>query len=127
MAARSFSITIQNWTGRQWQRSDVRLLHGEWSQQGQLQPPDTINKLHLNDEGDARPGVVFFESESDGFATGTEGTVNYTTAEGTVILHWNNPFVGGNEFTARGPDQFAYFWGDPGGNDASIVLDIRRR
>lgn len=127
MAARSFSVTLQNWTGRTWQRSDVRLLHGEWSNSGQLQPADILNPLHLDGEGDARPGLVFFESESDGFATGTEGTVNYTTAEGTVSIHWNNPFVGGNEFSANGPDRFAYFWGDPGGNNANIVLDIRKR
>jgi hypothetical protein len=127
MAARTFFVSVQNFTGKVWDRVDVGLSHGAWSENGI--PSEHWLKVSLDDDGNVVPGEDWFMSESDGFATGTEGFVDYTAqgVAGTLHIHWNNPFVGGNEFTAAGPNQFHYFWGDPGGTDANINLVIQKR
>jgi hypothetical protein len=127
MADRTFLISIKNLTGRTWDRQDVGLNWGVWSQDGL--PSEHWGPAHFDDSGDVVPGTDWFMSESDGFATGTEGWVDYTSQglAGTLHIHWNNPFVGGNQFTASGPDGINYNWGDPGGNHASIELQIEKR
>ena len=127
-AARSFFVSIKNFTGKTWDRGDVRLPHGMWTEPNGF-PSEHIAKAHFDDAGDLVPGEDWFESESDGFATGTEGFVEYTAqgTAGTLRIHFNNPFVGGNEFTANGPNQFTYGWGDPGGSNANITLQIQKR
>jgi hypothetical protein len=128
MAARSFSVTVVNWTGKTWRRTSVSLPHGEWSNGGALVPPETVPPVSLNGDGDAQPGVVFFEGESQGFATGVEGFVDYTNDDtGTISIHFDNPYIGSNEFTAAGPDSIRREWGNPSGNNASITLELRKR
>jgi hypothetical protein len=126
MAARSFSITVLNWTGRPWTRTNISLPHGEWSNGGALVPPEQIPPVHLNGDGDAAPGLVFFEAESQGFATGTQGSVDYNSQFGKISINFDNPFAGGNSFNTSGPDSLRLLWGDPGGNNASITLEIRK-
>jgi hypothetical protein len=89
MAARSTHVRLENLSGRLNLRLlDKSLDHGEWT----VQPPQLI--------GNAGE----WESESAGFATGTEGRVSYqieTVDEeimGRVDLHWDNPFVGSNSY-----------------------------
>lgn len=127
MAARSFFVSVKNFTGKKWDRGALVLNHGVWSENGI--PSEHWLAAHFDDAGDLVPGEDWFMSESNGFATGTEGSVEYTSQgiAGTLHIHWNNPFVGGNEFTAIGPTQFTYNWGDPGGNDANITLRIEKR
>jgi hypothetical protein len=126
MAARSFSITALNWLGKDWHRSNITLSHGEWSNNGGLVPPELIPRVSLNADGDAQPGVVFFEAESQGFATGTEGVVDYNSDFGTISIHFDNPFAGSNSFNVGAPDGLRLLWGDPGGNNASITLEVRK-
>jgi hypothetical protein len=124
LAALRVLVTVNNFTGHVWDRSNVVLGGGIWSENGI--PSEHWPKVHLDADGNVVPGEDWFMSESGGFATGTEGWVDYTTQgiAGTLRIHWNNPFAGGNEFTAVGPPQFAYGWGDPGGSDAHIDLHI---
>ena len=126
MAARSFLITVQNFTGKLWQRSNLGLSGGEWSNGGGLVPPEQILKISLDDDGNAIPGVVQFGSESDGFATGTEGFVQYESDIGTFYIGWNNPFVGSNGFGVAVPDGFRAEYGDISGNNANVTVTIRR-
>jgi hypothetical protein len=111
MAARSFSITVVNYTGRVFNRTSLN--HGVWSNEEACVPPEQRPKVSLNDDGDVIPGVIFFESESQGFMTGTEGSVDYVNdAIGTVSIYWDNPFIGSNEFSVNVPDGYSADYGD---------------
>src|ERR1700691_2904577 len=103
MAARSFAVTIENNTGRIWNRTALSLPHGEWSNTGADVPPENIPKASFDAQGDIQPGHVFFQAESQGAATGCEGFVNYSCDLGTIQIHFDNPFVGSNTFSAAGP------------------------
>ncbi|MEH1980494.1 MAG: aegerolysin family protein [Nostoc sp.] len=85
MAARSFFISVRNYTGRSWKREGLGLSHGEWSNNQKSIPPEHISKLTLDRDGDAIPGTISFESESGGFATGTEGFVDYIDDKGEKL------------------------------------------
>jgi len=103
------------------------LSHGEWSNSGALVPPENLPPVSLNAEGDAVPGIVFFESESDGAATGTEGFVDYgKDGVGNIHIYWDNPYIGSNGFSVNTPDHIAARYGDFSGNDANVTIDIRR-
>ncbi|MXV50268.1 hypothetical protein GS399_04735 [Pedobacter sp. HMF7647] len=94
MAARSTHVFFQNRT-----RTNVALElvqqdldHGVWS----IRPGDLVG---FSDE---------WESESNGFLTGTEGTVSFIipaaefgthTPQMKVVMHWDNPFVGSNSYS----------------------------
>ncbi len=126
MAARSFFITIQNFTGRVWQRSGLGLAHGIWSNNDALIPPEQLQRITLDNDGNAIPGVVQFCSESDGFATGTEGFVEYQSDVGILHVGWDNPFVGSNGFGVNVPDGFTNTFGDISGNDANVTVILRK-
>ncbi|MGW3182928.1 hypothetical protein ACWDD9_26980 [Kitasatospora sp. NPDC001119] len=97
-AARSTTVHLHNGTGCTLNRTDYSLSHGIWTQ-GQ-EPPQW-----LGNTGDA-----VFQSESNGFMTGTEGSVTFQASnceEGwrngaAVRLHWNNPYVGSNGYDDDG-------------------------
>lgn len=106
MAARSTQVTLDSAAGVEG-RFNLRLMnsgldHGEWTSQ----PPELIGNLGI------------WESESNGFATGTEGRATYQLEDvdgnrmGELTLHWDNPFAGSNSY-----DQSVDPAADP--NDAS--------
>lgn len=84
--------TLAGWT----------LDHGCWP--GDTPPPDKI-------EVDQ---TVDLASESCGFATGTEFHVRYWvgSTKTQLSLHYNNPFVGSDDFNESAPEGFAF---DKGG------------
>jgi len=89
MAARSTRVVFDNQAGQfNLRRTKAELDHGIWKEQ----PPQII--------GDRAE----WESESDGFLTGTEGRVNYALEDvdgnhlGDLALHWDNPFIGSNSY-----------------------------
>jgi hypothetical protein len=124
MATRSFTVAVENWTGKTWKRTADHRDSGVWTD-GAL-PPDALDPFHLDTNGDPQPGSISFEIESDGFGTGAIGSVAYTSDAGTIGIYFSNPYAGGNKFYATGPDGFQLLWGDPGGSDAKITLVIRR-
>ena len=82
-AARSVKIEVQNDTGRTLNKVSESLAHGTWRDT----PPNSIG------------GAGSWESESDGVATGTEGTASYNIdGGGTVVFYWNNPYIGSNDY-----------------------------
>ncbi|MBO8190622.1 hypothetical protein ITI46_02720 [Streptomyces oryzae] len=108
MAARSTHVTLENRAGSfNLRRTSQGLDHGEWT----TKPP-----LLIGDRGE-------WESESNGFATGTEGSVTYQLEDvdgvrmGEVSLHWDNPFIGSNSYGESVTPAAA----DPAGQGFSIV------
>ncbi|WP_344804127.1 PLL family lectin [Microlunatus ginsengisoli] len=114
MAARSTRVTIHNETSQTLTHLSDSLDHGEWTDP--LTPPATIP-----------PGaVVWWQSESDGVATGTEGRAAYRIGTdpqggGQFDIHWDNPYAGTNfyEQGISGPYGF-YFEGGKGNNAEAI-------
>ena len=111
MAARSTLIRLHNRTLNVLTRTDANLDHGQWTDPNQ--PPAVI-----------LPGTtVFIESESDGTATGTEGTVRYASNNGgELYFHWDNPFAGVNSYAQSAPTACGLCFSDGTGNNA--VLDL---
>lgn len=117
MAARSVTIKLDN-------KFDVALVfdhdsiqHGVWG----TNPPSRVEAGTLQQ----------WVAESDGVATGTEGTVWYRLdapgSTGLVRLHWDNPFIGSNNFDQSGPPVVTVTRvGDGSGDDATahwVVAD----
>jgi hypothetical protein len=113
MAARSFFIEVVN-AGPDLFRKDIGLDHGEWSNGGSFVPPE-----HIPHRSRAQ-----WESESDGFATGTQGHAIYGSNEGDVGFFWNDPFVGSNSFTVNHDSTLQVTWGDISGNNAAVTVTI---
>lgn len=95
MAARSVFVNLVNRSDAVLIRTTFSLSHGIWTHE----PP-------LRIEAGAKQT---WESESSGFATGTEGEVTYDIqvvagqSDGTAHFHWDNPFVGSNSFDEATP------------------------
>src|SRR3712207_44308 len=121
MAARSTHVTLENELPElNLRRTSDELEHGEWKDR----PPQLVGNR------------ADWESESNGFATGTEGRVTYQIEDvdgkriGELRLHWNNPFVGSNEYhesvspAAASPtdDGFSVVHLGGDGNNASVTF-----
>ena len=65
-----------------------------------------------------------WESESDGFATGTQGHAIYTSEAGDVSFFWDDPFIGGNSFSVDHSPALQANWGDVSGNNAAVTVTI---
>jgi hypothetical protein len=123
MAARSTHVTVINRAGRlNLVKLKQELDHGVWSSE----PPALIGNLGT------------WMSESDGFATGTEGRVVYQiqTDEGELVgqlrLGWDNPFVGSNEYSESVSPQatsattpgFSVVHVGGGGDNAEVTFEL---
>ncbi|MEU4120194.1 hypothetical protein AB0F71_37555 [Kitasatospora sp. NPDC028055] len=89
MAARSTHVTLHNFAGvLNLRLTATEIGPGVFT----TQPPQLIG-----DRGE-------WESESDGFLTGTEGRVTYQiedvdgVRQGEMSFHWDNPFTGANSY-----------------------------
>ncbi|SOB78787.1 hypothetical protein [Streptomyces sp. 1331.2] len=121
-AARSTTVHLTNGSGCTLQRTDYSLAHGIWSPG--MEPSPTVGNGW---------GAVF-ASESNGFLTGTEGTVTYRAydcEEGwrngrTVVLHWANPYAGSNSYDEAGTDLGAFRTTREGGtgNNADVSWGV---
>ena len=115
-AERSFAITLRNVTPLTLTRANMNLAHGEWSNAGNDVPPQEIGPMNVNG--------AYWSSESDGFATGTEGWVTYNTSAGECLISWNNPFVGSNGFGAAAPAGFKFVPPEPDIGGGNVSVDI---
>ncbi|MCQ8773161.1 hypothetical protein [Streptomyces telluris] len=117
-AARSTQVKFHNGTGCELNRQSYGLDHGIWSQ-GQ-EPPTTVYNTW----------DVSWQSESNGFMTGTEGSVTYRTSNceedwrngRTIRFHWNNPYVGSNGYDTNGTDNTFRSVIEGGGGDNALVM-----
>jgi hypothetical protein len=113
MAARSFYIQVVN-GGPALTRKEIGLDHGVWSEGGGAVPPE-----HIPSRSRAH-----WESESNGFATGTQGHAIYSSDAGDVGFYWDNPFVGHNSFSVDHPPSIQAQWGDISGNNAAVTVTL---
>jgi len=84
MAARSTRVTIHNQTDQVLTHISDSLSHGEWTDP-------------LTPQGSIAPGAVaWWQSESNGVATGTEGRAAYRIGDSNdqFDVHWDNPYIG---------------------------------
>jgi hypothetical protein len=94
-SARTVEVIIENRTDKRLVGIDVGTTHGEIT----TRPPQYI-----------LPGQTGrLVAESNGFATGTEGTVKYRLegVAGEASFHFDNPFAGSNSFDSSAPDGYA--------------------
>jgi hypothetical protein len=102
---------LVNDTGFALSLTGADLSHGEWS--GGAQPPATV----------AANTTVSWQSESDGFATGTEGTADFAVVSTGAALHfhWDNPFVGSNSYDEKSPVGLPLDRSGGGGDNATVT------
>lgn len=114
MASRSMGITVHNFINPPIQliRKDMGLSHGIWSNNGGAVPPEKIDPFQ----------TVWFGSESDGFATGTEGFVLYSSNIGDFHIGWDNPYVGSNGFGVDTPPGYGGSHTNESGNNANVEV-----
>ncbi len=120
-AARSTQVSITNWSSCELHLQNAWLDHGVWSDG--LAPAAFI----------ADGTTSRWQSESNGFLTGTEGHVIYDASNCKVSLlngkrvqlHWNNPYTGSNSYDSFGSDPNFRFGRNGGdGNNANVYWQI---
>jgi hypothetical protein len=112
MAQRSTQIIFANLTNLTFQRGEIHLDHGIWTE-GAL-PPETIPPVKR----------VHWESESQGFATGTEGHVRYKSPIGELYIYWDNPYVGSNDYRVEVPKGYKCDKVGGDGNNATYSITL---
>lgn len=112
MAARSTSIVLHNNTDQDLTLTSSDLPHGTWTRQ----PPDNI--------GGTADGS--WESESDGIATGTEGTVVFAIGGNgdSVLISWDNPFAGTNKYKFNLSPGWALYQAGWEGDNATVEYTL---
>src|SRR5262245_36573005 len=112
MAARSVTVSFTNKSNIALILSGKALQHGVWT----TEPPARI------EAGQS----VAWESESSGFATGTEGDASYTIeglpgTTGGSTFHWDNPYVGSNSYWEIIAETFKANRSGGGGDNANVT------
>lgn len=108
-ASRSTTWTVANATKFDWSLSSKNLDHGVWASN----PPQVISA--------GKSGS--FKAESDGFMTGDEGTVVYSSNDGDFQFYFNNPYIGGDDYNVTVPPGYDHKTNQTTGNDQ--VLNTR--
>jgi hypothetical protein len=106
-------MRVHNRTPHTLTQTVANLDHGQWTDPNE--PPAVIS-----------PGAtVFIESESDGTATGTEGTIRYSSdSGGELYFHWDNPFAGVNSYLQTAPAGCGLCFSGGTGNNAVVDLQL---
>jgi aegerolysin len=117
MAVRSVVVTFVNLTSHALSRQDFGLSIGIWSTgpNGQMVPPEQVPPN----------GNAIFGSESDGFATGTQGFANYEIGGDSsqiVSLQWDNPFIGDNSYPSTCPSNYSLQTFGGSGDNAAVAI-----
>jgi len=127
MAARSVDIYFENYLNfpLSLKQDSLQLQHGIWDSY----PPQKIAAI----EGGV-PGKAHWETESDGFATGTQGSCVYAFSDTTsgqicyINISWDDPYSGSNAYsitTDSASATVAYSGG--GGDNAAVTFTVKPR
>jgi hypothetical protein len=116
-AARSVSVTFRNQTAHPLEMTYSQVLSGIWT----LQP-----KMYVS------PGEeIYFGTASNGFMTGTSGTVRYDFTDiccyaTYVTMTWNDPYVGSNSYKVGGllHGWFHVVQSGGSGNNAQVTFTL---
>ena len=114
MAQRSVIIVIDNQTSQDLVFSAANYSHGA----PLSQPPQNIPPHTSSPE---------WEVDSDGFATGVEGTITYhfqSDSSKLVNLYFDDPFVGSNAFSGQAPDGYSVSTTATGGNNVYVIYTL---
>lgn len=114
MAQRSVIIVINNQTSQDLAFSSVNYPHG-----APVSPPPQSIPAHTSS--------LAWEVDSDGLATGVEGTVIYhfqSDSSKLVSLYFDDPFVGDDVFSGQAPAGYSVSTTVTGGNNASVVYTL---
>lgn len=114
MAARSVFVVFTNMTLVTLSRQGSTVAHGQWI----MLPPEEI-----------QPGAVAeWKTESDGFATGTEGTIDYQWKSNGEHnkFHWDNPFSGSNSYDGHSDSGIVTISGGDG-DDATVNFTLTHK
>ena len=114
-AARSTLVHFHNLTESSLTLVDENLSHGVWTRDSL--PPDSISAQSQN---------ASWQSESDGFMTGTEGHVNYHMDAGDVYMHWDNPFAGDNSYADNAPAGYSISHTEGSGDNAEVTFNLTK-
>lgn len=114
-AARSVQAFVTNRTGCMLNLVSDSLSHGIWTTTPPFQIPNGT--------------AGTWESESDGFMTGTEGTATYRLTNCAdprqnlkfAAFHWDNPYVGSNSYDNVGTTQGVNIARQGGSGDNAVV------
>ena len=113
MSARSATIKLQNKTKSKLSLTGAKLSHGVWSEN--QYPPESIEA----------GGSGTWESESDGFMTGTQGSASYHLVDsGTVTVSWDNPYAGSNSYSDSAPKGFTISRTGGSGDNAVVTFTL---
>lgn len=127
MAARSVQVNFENYldSNLSLNPNSVVLDHGIWDSQ----PPSSIPKA----EGGA-PGKGSWTTESNGFATGTEGSCTYAFYDSRteqvfyIDIHWDNPFTGSNAYSiSTGCNSVDVSYSGGSGDNATVTFKAVRK
>jgi hypothetical protein len=114
-AVRSVEVVITNSTGEL-----LSFVEGEFEGTGEVQPPSAIPPHSYGN----------LQSGSNGFAQGTGGHITYAFSGVQMKLTWNNPFIGGNDYTSTltgaGSADFVVDRVGGSGNRATVFFHLRR-
>lgn len=110
-SARSTSVSLYNGTADVIYRNYSGLSHGVWDDST---PPESVGHA----------ATAYWGSHSSGFMTGTEGEARYQLAGGEAVIHWNNPYAGGNSYSCSVPRGYTCSWSGGGGNNASVAFTL---
>ncbi|RGD58263.1 Crystal protein ET79 [Kitasatospora xanthocidica] len=114
-ADRSTKVTLSNGSGSGLTKTWDKLDHGCWT--NDMLPSDYIPNTKSSS----------WQSESCGFATGTEGNITYTLDNGgEVKLHWNNPYWGSNDYSCSVPDGYTCSRSGGSGDNTAVTFSIGR-
>ncbi|MEV7779493.1 aegerolysin family protein [Kitasatospora sp. NPDC088351] len=114
-AKRSTHVTLNNNSGQLLSRNGASL---DWGIRSDNQLP-TFNIM---------PGQSgSWQSESEGFMTGTEGEVSYLVAgAGNVVVHWNNPYYGSNSYSCTAPANYTCSRTGGSGDNATVAFTLSK-
>jgi hypothetical protein len=112
MASRSATVTFINNTDLTLNLINAKLSHGVWTTN--LYPPENI----------AAHSKATWESESDGFMTGTEGTVTYSGSAGNNTVSWDVPYAGSNSYGSGAPSGYTLTHSGGSGDNASVTFTL---
>ncbi|MQA87487.1 MAG: hypothetical protein GEV03_23390 [Streptosporangiales bacterium] len=113
-ASRSVAALLENKTQATLRQVSNTLAHGVWA----AKPPAEV-----------APGTTArWSSESSGFMTGTEGSVDFAI-EGAATpcrFSWNNPFIGSNSVSASAPPGYKIIHSGLSGNNGTVAFQLIR-
>ncbi|OJJ42650.1 hypothetical protein ASPZODRAFT_137037 [Penicilliopsis zonata CBS 506.65] len=118
MAVRSVVVVVNNFTSNELKRISVDMVHGILTPNNP--PPETISAN----------GPGSFEVESQGAATGVEGTIKYKIDDSTdLIIYIDNPFIGSNSYnvTTTGSDEYEAPYVGGNGDNATISVTLQAK